>query len=201
MPKSLPPDDRVSRCAIGIDPGVVHGTGYVIVKRDALNGHVWVVKADKRYGTEISEDAFKRMVADDYRDYCADIIRCESNSGGLEWVLHWQSIGLHAFTDNFGTAVESSGEVANQAKAVERHYKERVFKDLMERRMIHCCPSKELIKELSLYNPYENKEKGKGDIVDALLHAVYEVVGRYHYIQEHILVQEREKDTKGGYTA
>lgn len=195
--REVPKWDLIIKAVIGIDPGIVHGTGIVVVLRD-MNGEVWVVFAKKRYGTEIHEDQFKQMIIDLYEEYNVDVIKCESNSGGLEWIYHWRNAGYNALATNFGTANEATGMVTNASKTIERHHKERVLKSLLEDKKIHIIKNETLFQEFSLYNPYENKVKGKGDIVDALLHAVFEIVGGMEYVLE-LLENEGIKEKGDAY--
>jgi hypothetical protein len=195
-PDKIPNWDHRQESGISLDPGVVHGTGIVEGFRDLKSGDLWITLAEKRYGTEIPEDKFLRMMRDHYDETIADWIISESNSGGLEWVIFLKNAGYNAEVANFGTANEATGDVTNSQKAVERHFKERILKWLFENKKIHIVKSKELFKEFSLYNPYENKEKGKGDIIDALLHFVFKIMGGIDFIME-LIEREGIEQTDG----
>ena len=169
---------------MGVDPGAVHATGLIILALDG-DGHVHEVFADEYFGGKISEKKFKNTVADLYVKHNVREGYCESNSGGLWWIDDWRERGLTFWAANFGTANPQTGDVTNATKAIERHYKERVLKHLLETHRIH-LRNKQLFKEFSLYNPVESKEKGKGDLMDALLHAVFYLVGGINFIIEEI---------------
>ena len=191
-PEKIPNWDNVEKAILAIDPGTIHGTGYCICLREFKTGDVWIVISDRRYGTEMSEDNFKQLIVDLHHEWNVDEIHCESNSGGLEWINHWLELGIDAYAANFGTANVNTGEVSGASKAFERHYKERVLKDLLEKGKIHIVKSEGLFRDFALYNPHENKEKGKGDEIDAVLHGVFEVVGGVDYILENLSGENEE---------
>ena len=74
-------------------------------------------------------------------------------------------------------------------RAFERAWYERVLKDFLEKKKIF-LHNENLFREFSLYNPVENKEKGKGDLVDALLHCCFHAAGGISYLME--LLQDKE---------
>ena len=74
-------------------------------------------------------------------------------------------------------------------RAFERAWYERVLKNLLEQHDI-LLHSEVLFREFSLYNPVENKEKGKGDLIDALLHCAFHAAGGIMYLME--LLQDKE---------
>jgi len=172
---------------MGIDPGHTHATGVIILALDN-RGHVHEIYAKEFFGSQISEEKFKDLVHGLYREYGVRTGYCESNSGGLWWMDHWRLEGLTFWAANFGVANPNTGDVSNMQKAFERTYHERVLKHLLEKGKIH-LHNQQLFKEFSLYNPTESKEKGKGDLVDALLHATFHIVGGMNYIME--IMKER----------
>ena len=179
----------------GVDPGYGHGTGVIILGLDT-NGHVHELFAKKYFGGEISENDLKQEVHDKYLEFSCWEGACESAYGGLFWIDEWREKGLNFWSANFGTANPKTGEVGNQSKAIERSYKERVLKDLLEKKRIH-LHNKTLWNEFSLYNPLEDKEKGKGDLIDALLHALFILMGGVNYVVNEIMQEQGGEEDSG----
>lgn len=180
-----------------VDPGAQHGTGVFICSMDT-SGHIYELFAHKYFHTQISEERFKQVMMDKYDEFGVKLGLCESSYGGLFWIDHWRGKGYSFQAANFGTANPRTGETSNATKAVERHYKERVVKYLLEKKRLH-LHNRTLFKEFSLYNPTENKEAGKGDILDAALHAIFEIVGGIKFVVE-ILADEGEEQAEVAYT-
>jgi hypothetical protein len=90
---------------------------------------------------------------------------------------------MNAQTTGFGTANPNTGDVTNATRHLERAYYERILKHLMEAGLIKLA-SKKLRGQMDFYNPDDNKEKGKGDLMDCLLQASFHVVGGYQYLKE-----------------
>ena len=175
-------------CVMAIDPGHTHATGVIILQKDK-HGNLHEVYAQEYFGKQISEDAFKDEIFDLYREYGVREMYVESNSGGKWWRDHWVERGLNCFMSNFGNTNPQTGEVSNMKRAFERAWYERVLKDFLEKHKIF-LHNEDLFREFSLYNPVEGKEKGKGDLVDALLHCTFHAAGGIEYLIE--LLQDKE---------
>jgi len=173
---------------MAIDPGHTHATAVIILQKDKF-GNLHEVYAEEYYGKSITEEEFKDEIFELYRKYGVRELYVESNSGGLWWRDHWLSRGMNCQLSNFGVTRPDTGEVSNMQRAFERTWYERVLKDFLEKGKIF-LHSQQLFKEFSLYNPVENKEKGKGDLVDALLHCCFHAAGGIQYLME--LVQQKE---------
>lgn len=186
-----------SHSVMGIDPGHTHATGLIILQKDR-DGNLIEVFAKEYFGKLISEEEFKEEVFQLCREYNVRDIYVESNSGGKWWRDSWVDRGLNVHLSNFGIANPNTGEVSNMQRAFERTWFERVLKDHLEKHKIF-LHNEQLFKEFSLYNPVESKERGKGDLVDALLHCCFYAAGGIEYMME--LVREKEKmasENKGG---
>ena len=175
-------------CVMAIDPGHTHATGVIILQRDKL-GNLHEVYAKEYFGKEISEDDFKDEIFNLYREYGVREMYVESNSGGLWWRSHWVERGLNCQMSNFGNTNPQTGEVSNMKRAFERAWYERILKDFLEKHKIF-LHNEDLFREFSLYNPVEGKEKGKGDLVDALLHCCFHAAGGIVYLME--LLENKE---------
>lgn len=175
-------------CVMAVDPGHTHATGVIILQKDKF-GNLHEVFAKEYFGKTITEDAFKDEIVQLYKDYGVRELYVESNSGGKWWRDHWVERGLNCFMSNFGTTNPQTGETSNMNRAFERAWYERVLKDFLEKRKIF-LRSEELFREFSLYNPVENKDKGKGDLVDALLHCCFHAAGGITYLME--LLKDKE---------
>jgi len=185
------------KTVMAIDPGHTHATGVIILQKDKF-GNLHEVFAKEYFGKSISEDAFKDEIYDLYVKWGVDEMYVESNSGGKWWRDHWIDRGLNCQMSNFGNTNPQTGEVSNMKRAFERAWYERVLKDFLEKRKIF-LHSSDLLREFSLYNPVENKEKGKGDLVDALLHCCFHAAGGIIYLMELLEEKEslKEKDVGG----
>ena len=175
-------------CVMAIDPGHTHATGVMILQKDK-HGNLHEVFAKEYFGKQITEDDFKEEIFQLYREYGVREMYVESNSGGKWWRDHWVERGLNCYMSNFGTTNPQTGETSNMNRAFERAWYERVLKDFLEKKKIF-LHNENLFREFSLYNPVENKEKGKGDLVDALLHCCFHAAGGIAYLME--LLQDKE---------
>jgi hypothetical protein len=173
---------------MAIDPGHTHATAVIILQKDR-DGNLIEVYAKEFFGKTISEDDFKDKIFNLYKIYNVKEVYVESNSGGKWWRDHWVERGMNCHLSNFGTANPNTGDVTNMGKAFERAWYERVLKDFLEKHKIF-LHNEALFREFSLYNPVENKEKGKGDLVDALLHCCFYAAGGISYLMS--LVEEKE---------
>jgi hypothetical protein len=181
---------------MAIDPGHTHATAVIILQQDK-DGNLIEVFAKEYFGKAISEEDFKDEVFELYRKYRCRELYVESNSGGKWWRDHWVERGLNCHLSNFGTANPNTGEVSNMTRAFERTWYERVLKDFLEKGKI-LLHNEALFREFSLYNPVDNKEKGKGDLVDALLHCCFWAAGGINYLMSLIENKESLPDTEGG---
>ena len=175
-------------CVMAVDPGHTHATGVIILQKDK-HGNLIEVFAKEYFGKQISEDDFKEEIFQLYREWGVREMFVESNSGGKWWRDHWVMRGLNCSLSNFGTTNPQTGETSNMNRAFERAWYERVLKDFLEKKKIF-LHNENLFREFSLYNPVENKEKGKGDLVDALLHCCFHAAGGIAYLME--LLQDKE---------
>ena len=173
---------------MAVDVGYGHGTG-VIALALGLDGHIHETYTKKFYGGQISEEKLKDTIAEKYVELGCRVGLCESNSGGLWWIDDWRLRGLNFKTINFGGSNATTGDTTNPTKSIERRYKERILKDLLEKGMIH-LHSRYLFNEFTKYNPLENQIDGKGDIFDALLHCLFELVDGIVYL---IKLNEKRK--------
>jgi len=169
-------------CVMAIDPGHTHATGVIILQQDK-HGNLHEVFAKEYFGKKITEDEFKDEIFNLYREYGVRELYVESNSGGKWWRDHWVSRGMNCHLSNFGNANPQTGEVSLMNRAFERAWYERVLKDFFEKRKIF-LHNEDLFREFSLYNPTENKEEGKGDLVDALLHCCFHAAGGIEYLMD-----------------
>lgn len=183
-------------CVMAIDPGHTHATAVIILQRDR-DGNLHEVYAKEYFGKEISEDEFKEEIFNLYREYHVREMYVESNSGGLWWRNHWVERGMNCFLSNFGNSNPQTGEVSNMTRAFERAWYERILKDFLEKHKIF-LHSEDLFREFSLYNPIESKEKGKGDLVDALLHCCFHAAGGIMYLLELLEEKQAIEDEEGG---
>ena len=183
-------------CVMAIDPGHTHATGVIILQKDK-HGNLHEVFAKEYFGKAISEDEFKDEIFQLYREWGVRELYVESNSGGKWWRDHWVERGLNCFLSNFGTTNPQTGETSNMNRAFERAWYERVLKDFMEKHKIF-LHNENLFREFSLYNPVENKEKGKGDLVDALLHACFHAAGGIQYLMELLTDKEGMESEDSG---
>jgi len=174
--------DYFKNVVMYVDPGFSHATGVLVVGY-GLDGIVYQLYANEFHGGEISEDDLKALFEEVYREYHVRAIYFENNSGGTWWASHCRTRGMVTYTTGFGTANPNTGDVTNATKHLERSYYERVLKDLMEKNKIRLA-SKVLRGEMDYYDPDENKEKGKGDLMDCLLQASFYVVGGHRYLME-----------------
>lgn len=175
-------------CVEAIDPGFTHATGVIILKMDK-DGHIWESYAHEFFGGEITEEKLKQRIYVLYIDQGVKELYCEPNSGGSHWVFEWELRGMNCFTNTFGVGQPQTGDVSNQKKAYERVWYERVLKDLFEKKKIH-LHSDILFNEFGKYDPNKSKDKNKGDLVDALLIAVFWIVGGPDYIYENLIDKE-----------
>lgn len=173
---------------MSIDPGHTHATAVIILQKDR-DGNLHEVFAKEYFGKAITEDAFKEEIVQLYRDYGVREMYVESNSGGKWWRDHWVERGLNCSLSNFGTTNPATGEVSNMNRAFERAWYERVLKHFLENHKIF-LHSQDLFREFSLYNPVDNKEKGKGDLVDALLHCCFHAAGGIEFLMELLVDKE-----------
>lgn len=173
---------------MAIDPGHTHATGVIILHKDK-DGNLHEVFAKEYFGKAISEDKFKDEVFTLYKDYYVREMYVESNSGGLWWRDSWIERGMNCHLSNFGVGSPNTGDVSNMGGAFERAWYERVLKDFLEKHKIF-LHNEALFREFSLYNPVDNKESGKGDLVDALLHATFYAAGGIEYLMS--LVENKE---------
>lgn len=175
-------------CTQGIDPGFTHATGVYIVKMDK-DGDVWESFAHEFFGGEITEEQFKNRMFVLYKEHGVKALYCESNSGGSHWMHEWNLRGMYCLPANFGVGQPQTGDVSLQHKAFERVWYERVLKDLLEKGKIH-FHSDILFNEFGKYDPNVSKDKNKGDLVDAMLHAVFWCVGGPIYIENNLIDKE-----------
>ena len=185
-------EDKIPKYPInsemGIDPGFTHATGVYIVKMDK-DGHLWESFAHEYFGGEITEDQLKDRVFVLYKEHSVRELRCESNSGGSFWMAEWNLRGMNCVPANFGVGQPQTGDVSNESKAFERVWYERVLKDLLEKGKIH-FHSDVLFNEFGKYDPNKSKDKNKGDLVDAMHHAVFRCVGGPEYIYANLIDKE-----------
>ena len=181
---------------LGIDPGFTHATGVIVLKMDK-NGDVWEAYAHEFFGGEITEERLKQKIFILYQDHGVKTLYCESNSGGSHWMYEWKLRGMNCIPANFGVGQPQTGDVSNQQKAFERVWNERVLKDLLEKRKVH-FHNEILFNEFGKYDPNKSKDKNKGDLVDAMLHAVFWVVGGPEYIYNNLIDKGLLSDEEGG---
>lgn len=173
---------------MGIDPGFTHATGVIILKMDK-DGDIWESFAHEYFGGEITEEKLKQRIFVLYKEQGVKTLYCESNSGGSHWMQEWELRGLYCERANFGVGQPQTGEVSLENKAYERVWNERVLKDLLEKKKIH-LHNEILFNEFGKYDPNKSKDKNKGDLVDALLHAVFWIVGGPEYVYENLIDKE-----------
>lgn len=179
---------------MGIDPGFTHATGVIILSRDK-SGMVYEEYAHEFFGGEITEEDFKQRIFGLYKKYGVKALYCESNSGGLQWMHEWGLRGMNCLPANFGTGQPNTGDVANMSKAYEKTWNERVLKDLLEKHMI-LLHDDILFNEFGKYDPNKSKDKNKGDLVDALLHAGFWIVGGAQYVYDNLIDKESIKSER-----
>lgn len=181
---------------MAIDPGHTHATAVIILQQDK-DGNLIEVFAKEYFGKAITEEAFKDEVFELYRKYHCREAYVESNSGGKWWRDHWVQRGMNVHLSNFGTANPNTGEVSNMGRAFERTWYERVLKEFLEQGKI-LLHNERLLEQFSLYNPTDNKERGKGDLVDALLHCCFWAAGGINYLMSLIENKKVMDDDTGG---
>ncbi len=146
-------------------------------------------QVDEFFGGEITEEQFKNRMFVLYKEHGVKTLYCESNSGGSHWMYDWNLRGMYCIPANFGVGQPQTGDVSLQHKAFERVWYERVLKDLLEKGKIH-FHSDILFNEFGKYDPNKSKDKNKGDLVDAMLHAVFWCVGGPLYIELNLIDKE-----------
>ncbi len=156
-------DDDV---VIAVDPGFKHPTGVFIGA--IRGGHLIEVRSHEFKGEEVGEETIKAVVAEwaleTHRpspSRPAHIV-IESNSGGLHWLKHWQSLGIPVHTQNF----------AGDTSVLSRESFCRTARTLLSNHRVH-LKNPVLQRQLATYNPSISKEKNKGDLADAFLHACW----------------------------
>ena len=159
-------DNSPIAAVIGVDPGFGHATGIMCL--GIYQDHIFEIESHQLYGAKTSEDSIKAVVTDIARSYGAKIV-CESNSGGLHWLRHWKDQGLYARAQNFGS--DSKPKEA-------RSYYMRQLKLLLEQHKFHFCNT-DLRNQLLIYDPEKNKLDAKGDLADATLHAIHQLLKSY----------------------
>ena len=175
-------------CVESVDPGFTHATGVIILKMDK-DGHIWEAYAHEFFGGEITEEKFKQRIFVLYKDHGVKELYCEPNSGGSHWMFDWDLRGMNCISSTFGVGQPTTGDVSHEHKAYERVWYERVLKDLLEKRKIH-LHNEILFNEFGKYDPNKSKDKNKGDLVDALLIAIFWIVGGPEYIYNNLIDKE-----------
>ena len=166
---------------IGIDPGFGDATG--IACWSIYDNHVYEEESHVLYGRDekgigVSEEQIKQLVRSMALKYGATII-IEPNSGGLWWADYWEKeCGLRVVRHAFAPA----------GKAGDRESHIRLFNTLLEEERAHYCNPQ--LRDQGVVYSLDEKNKsvnrGHGDLVDAVLFAVWDLMKRA--TQEHMEV-------------
>ena len=191
----IEPKTQYTKTILSIDPsGTGHPFGWCVL-RISDNDFIWELDSGEFKMGDYDEtgqcwtpskiDSFLRKKYYDYK--CTGVI-FEGNNGGAAFVVTFRAAGMNAKLCNFA----GEGKVNSHSEKIRTA---RWFFDNMQ----IVIANRQLKAELSVYNPVVSKRTGngalKGDVADAFLHAIWELVGGVRFLRQK-RAQEREMDSR-----
>jgi len=177
----------IEKCILSIDPsGLGHKVGWTV--KAYGNDMVWELdsgeialgepdRSNEKWSIERMTTFFIKIAREHFVNYAI----MESNTTGFTIYSTLKANGIKCKWRNFGGEGKSNSH--SNKNALMRHF-------LDERQIVIKNPI--LISQLRIYNPDMNQASRKGDMADASIHCVWELVGGLNYLKNKL----KEKKAK-----
>lgn len=191
---------HIEKMLLSIDPsGVGHPIGWCIFAYGSNT--IWeVCSGEKQLGDEdeinnekITPDKLIAFFINKARKHKVNYAIIENNQNGPTIKIMLKIAKIKCEFRNFGGETNINSHTN----------KNRLVRHFLDNGMI-VIKNPDLIAQLRIYNPFENKNKLKGDLADSFIHVVWELVGGSRFLKKLAKLQAKElqipqNDTQKGF--